>query len=117
MLKKNVLSGKRNFDVVYKKGKSIGHKYVVVFYKKNDLSYNRIAFLASKKVGNAVMRNRARRLMKESVRLMDDFDFTGYDIIFIARNTINNRKCADVKKSIEAAIRKTAINKKQKVMM
>lgn len=113
MLKKNVLSGKRNFDEVYKHGKSIGHKYVVIFYKKNGLSYNRFGFLASKKVGNAVMRNRARRLMKESVRLIGDLKFTGYDVIFIARNTISNTKCADVKKSIEAALRKTAMYKKK----
>ncbi len=113
MLKKNVLSGKRNFDEVYKRGKSIGHKYVVIFYKKNGLSYNRFGFLASKKVGNAVMRNRARRLMKESVRLIGDLYFTGYDVIFIARNTINDTKCADVKKSIEAALRKTAMYKKK----
>ncbi len=107
MLKKEVLRGDRNFDRVYKKGKSAGDRYVVVFYKKNNLPYNRTGFLASKKVGNAVARNRARRLMKESVRTMKPISKTGFDIIFIARNTINNRKCADVKKSIEAAIKRT----------
>lgn len=111
MLKNNVLSGKQNFDPVYKYGKSIGHKYVVVFYKQNHLSHNRIAFLASKKVGNAVCRNRARRLMKESVRLMGDLGFTGYDIIFIARNTINGTKCADVQWSIRSALKKAALGK------
>lgn len=109
MLKENVLSGKQNFDRVYKKGKSTAHKYVVVFFKKNDLSYGRIAFLASKKVGNAVMRNRARRLMKESVR-ESGLDFTGYDVIFIARNTIKKEtKCADVKRSIISAVGRTAM--------
>ncbi|MEG0292198.1 MAG: ribonuclease P protein component [Anaerovoracaceae bacterium] len=114
MQKKNVLSGKRNFDAVYRRGKSVGDRYVVIFYKKNNLSYNRIGFLASKKVGNAVARNRARRLMKESVRLIEDLNFNGFDVIFIARNTINNRKCADVKKSIEAAIKKTAMVEKKR---
>lgn len=107
MLKKEVLRGSRNFSAVYNKGKSVGDRYVVVFYKKNGLPYNRTAFLASKKVGNAVARNRARRLMKESVRLMDPVEKTGFDIIFIARNTANQQKCADVKKSIEAAIKRT----------
>ena len=114
MLKQNVLSGKHNFDYVYKRGRSVGHKYVVIFYKKNGLSYNRLGFLASKKVGNAVMRNRARRLMKESVRLIGDLGFIGYDIIFIARNTINNTKCADVQKSIKGALRKTAMLKNRR---
>ena len=35
-------------------------RYVVVFYRKNNLPYTRKAFLASKKVGNSVRRNRAR---------------------------------------------------------
>jgi len=107
MLKKEVLRGEKNFSKLYKKGKSVGSRFVVVFYKKNSLEYNRIAFLASKKVGNAVVRNRARRLMKESVKALKPIKKEGYDIVFIARNTINEQKCADVKKSIEAAIRRT----------
>ncbi|MFV0505024.1 MAG: ribonuclease P protein component [Lachnospirales bacterium] len=111
MVKKNILSGKRDFNNVYKRGKSVGDKYVVVFYKKNNLPYNRIAFLASKKVGNAIKRNRARRLMKESVREIGNFNFSGYDVIFIARNTIISCRCQDVRKSIESAIKRTAMFK------
>ena len=109
MLKKNVLRRKSDFSAIYNKGKSVGERYVVLFYKKNGLEYNRTAFLASKKVGKAVARNRARRLMKESVRQLDGHFPDGYDYIFIARNTINNSKCADVKKSIEAAMKKAGI--------
>lgn len=112
MLKQSVLRRKSDFSVIYNKGKSVGERYVVLFYRKNGLSYNRIAFLASKKVGNAVKRNRARRLMKESIRELGGKLAVGYDYIFIARNTINNSKCADVKKSIEAAMRKAAVIKK-----
>ena len=109
MPKNEVLSGSRNFSKVYSKGKSVGDRYVVVFYKKNGLDHNRIAFLASKKVGNAVARNRARRLMKESVRTMEPIKSIGYDIIFIARNTINGKKCVDVQKSIKNALRRTEL--------
>ena len=105
MLRKNVLRGERNFSAVYKHGKSAGSRYVVLFYKKNGLDYNRIAFLASKKVGNAVARKRARRLMKESVRSLGAFREQGYDIVFIARNTIVGRKCGEVKKSVSVAVR------------
>ena len=112
MLKKNVLRRKSDFSSIYKKGKSVGDRYVVLFYKKNGLPYNRMAFLASKKVGNSVQRNRARRLMKESFRLMDSDIPTGYDFIVIARNTISGKKCADVKKSLESAFSKTKVIKK-----
>ena len=109
MLKKNVLRRKSDFSAIYNKGKSIGERYIVLFYKKNNLGYDRRAFLASKKVGKAVVRNRARRLMKESVRMLDGHFAEGYDYIFIARNTITKSKCADVKKSIEAAIKKAGL--------
>ena len=112
MLKKNVLRRKSDFSTIYNKGKSVGDRYVVLFYRKNNLPYNRIAYLASKKVGNAVKRNRARRLMKESFRLKKMEIPTGYDLIFIARNTITNRKCAEVKKSLASALKRTGVIKK-----
>lgn len=109
MQKKEVLRRNEDFSVIYKKGKSAGSRYIVLFCKKNNLNYNRTAFLASKKVGNSVARNRARRLMKESYRQIFDEFAIGYDIIFIARKTIINSKCADVKKSIEAAAKRAKI--------
>jgi len=114
MLKPNVLRRKKDFSAIYNKGKSVGERYVVLFYKKNDLPYNRTAFLASKKVGNSVIRNRARRLMKESYRVFEQKLESGYDLIWIARKTINNLKCADVKKSMESALKKAGILKKEK---
>lgn len=113
MLKKDVLRRKDDFASIYKRGKSIGERYIVLFYKKNGLSYNRIAFLASKKVGNSVRRNRARRLMKESYRFLKDDIRQGYDLILIARNTINGQKLQGVQKSMKYALLKTGILKKK----
>ena len=112
MLRKNVLRRKKDFTAIYNRGKSIGDRYVVLFFRKNNLPYNRMAFLASKKVGNSVKRNRARRLMKESYRLTEMKLPEGYDFIFIARNTIDNAKCAEVKKSLQYALRRTGVTKK-----
>ena len=109
MLRKDVLRRKEDFNRIYKKGKSVGDRYVVVFCMKNGLAFNRVSFLASKKVANSVQRNRARRLMREAFRQISPIP-SGYDLIIIARNTINGRKCADVKKSIEAAIRRLKIH-------
>jgi ribonuclease P protein component len=109
MLKPNVLRKKKDFSEIYNRGKSIGERYVVLFIRKNNLDYNRTAFLASRKVGNSVSRNRARRLMKESYRALEKNLEKGYDLIWIARNTIVDLKCADVKKSMEAALKKSGI--------
>jgi len=109
MLKKDILRRKDDFNSIYKKGKSVGDRYFVIFYKENRLSYNRIAFLASKKVGNSVERNRARRLMKENFRILKHQIMEGYDLIFIARNTINDVKSYDTEKSMKNALRRARL--------
>lgn len=106
MLKKEVLRKKDDFSLIYKKGKSIVDKYLIVFYKENDLGYQRHGFLASKKVGNSVKRNRARRLMKESWRLLADAARPSTDYIFVARSTILSVGMEEVKKSMERALKK-----------
>ena len=112
MLKKNVLRKKSDFDSIYNRGKSVGDRYLVLFYRKNNLPYNRTGFLASKKVGNSVQRNRARRLMKESYRHLEKSLPMGYDFIIIARNTISGRKCMEVERSLMSAFRRTGVIKK-----
>lgn len=111
MDKRIVLKNRSDFDRLHKKGKSVGSRFVVLVYIKNGLEHNRRAFLSSKKVGNAVSRNRARRLMREAYRQIESTLITGYDLLFIARNTItdSNCKCADVKKSIEAAVSRAGL--------
>ena len=109
MLRNNVLRKQADFDTVYKKGKSVGDKYVVVFYIKNHRDLTRTCFLASKKVGNSVRRNRARRLMKESYRLISDRIPAGYDMIIIARNTISDRSFSEVDKSLQRALKRAGI--------
>ena len=84
---------------------------MVLFFRPNHLPYHRTGFLASKKVGNSVKRNRARRLMKEAYRTLFEELPQGYDFIIIARNTISGRKCADVEKSLKSAFKKTGVLK------
>ena len=111
VLKPNVLRNKKDFSALYSKGKSVGDRYVVLFYKKNHLGYNRVAFLASKKVGNSVHRNRARRLMKESYRNIKGQVKDGFDLIIIGRNTINNKKFNDVLISLKSALERAGLIK------
>ena len=112
MLKNNVLRKNKDFSLIYKKGKSVGDRFVVLFYRPNGLTYNRTGFLASKKVGNSVKRNRAKRLMKESYRKIEGNLPVGYDFIIIARNTIIGKKCAEVEKSLHSAFKRTGVRKK-----
>ena len=114
MLKPEVLREKKDFSLIYNRGKSLGDRFVVLFYRKNGLSYNRIAFLASKKVGKSVRRNRARRLMKESFRQIREEVLTGYDLVIIARNTINGADFLKVKQSLVHALQRGRLWKGEK---
>ncbi|MBE6034342.1 ribonuclease P protein component [Aminipila sp.] len=113
MLKKNVLRNKKDFSAIYNRGNSFGGKYVVIFCRRNNLGYNRLGFLASKKVGNSVVRNRARRLMKESFRNMKSELKEGFDIILIARNSIKDVKCNEVQKSMNFLLKKAGLIKNE----
>jgi ribonuclease P protein component len=103
MLRPDVLRRKKDFDRLYRKGIRIHGKYIVVIFAKNDMGFNRTAFLASRKVGKAVQRNRARRLMKEAFRGLSAELVQGYDVLFIARSTILDAKCPEVKKTMTTA--------------
>lgn len=109
MLKSDVLRKKEDFKQIYKKEKSVPSRFVVLFYKKNEFPYNRKAFLASKKVGNSVQRNRARRLLRESYRQLEADIPSGWDFIFIARNAILDSKCEDVKNSMRSTLKRAGI--------
>ena len=81
-LKKN-----RDFQNVYKKGKSYANRYLVMYVLKNDTERNRLGISVSKKVGNSVIRHHVTRLIRESYRLQEDMFNSGLDIVVIARGT------------------------------
>lgn len=99
------LRKQKDFNRVYKKGNSKGSRFIVVLYKDNNLEYTRTAFVSSKKVGNSVERNRSRRLMRESYYSVSKYIKEGYDIIFVARNTINGAGKEEVQRSMYGALR------------
>ena len=79
-LKKN-----RDFQKVYRLGKSYANKYLVMYILENHTERNRIGISVSKKVGNSVIRHHLTRLIRESYRLQEDMFHSGWDIVIIAR--------------------------------
>jgi ribonuclease P protein component len=99
------LRKQKDFNRVYNKGKSKGSRFTVILYRKNGLGHTRTAYVASKKVGNSVMRNRARRLMREAYNTFSDKVVSGYDIVMVARNSINDHSMQEVRKTMYESVR------------
>lgn len=93
-----------DFSRVYKQGKSRGSRFAVILYKRNGLKFTRTAFVASKKVGNSVQRNRSRRLMRVAYRAVEPNVKKGYDIIFVARAAINGCKEPEVERQLKKTL-------------
>lgn len=94
-LKKN-----KDFQVVYRKGKSLANKYLVMYVMKNELEKNRIGISASKKVGNSVVRHHLARLIRENYRLLEENFQCGYDIIIVVRVSAKEITFADMKSAL-----------------
>ena len=91
------LRSKDRFQQVRRQGRSYKHRLVILVALPNDLAHSRFGFTASKRIGNAVKRNRARRLMREAVRLRLDEIEPGWDLVFIARRPIVNASFHEVR--------------------
>ena len=74
------------FRRMYSKGRSAVTPMVVVYCRKNGLDHNRLGVTVSTKLGGAVVRNRARRRLREVYRLAQPRMRRGYDVVLVARS-------------------------------
>ena len=84
------LINSKQFNKVYSNGIKFFSKNFLIYFYKNNYNENRLGFVTSKKVGNAVKRNRIRRIFREVYRLNEEIFPKGYDIIFIAKRNFGN---------------------------
>jgi len=75
---------KKDFIVLYKKGYRYKSKYFNLIGLSNALTVSRVGVVASRKVGNAVARNRAKRWMRELFRRNKDLLVYPVDLLIVA---------------------------------
>ncbi len=85
---------------VRREGHSWRHPLVILLVHANSLDTSRFAFIASRRVGKAVRRNRARRLLRESVRLHLNEIQPGWDCVLIARSALPQASYAEVETAV-----------------
>lgn len=100
----------REFKRLYYKGKFCAKGSIVVYCIKTRRKNNRLGLTAGKSVGNAVKRNRAKRLMRECYRLSENSLLRGYDIVMVARASIVGKKLDKVMRDAAFAFEKLGLN-------
>lgn len=94
------LKNNRDFQSVYKNGKSYANKYLVMYVFENNKNINRLGISVSKKVGNSIVRHRFARLVRESYRLHENIFNSGLDIVVIARNSAADVNYAKIESAL-----------------
>jgi len=77
------LTKPEQFTLVYDEGITQKDRYLVLKARRNQLEFTRYGISVSKRIGNAVIRNRAKRVLREILRLSPLSP--GWDIILVAR--------------------------------
>lgn len=90
-----------DFRRIYARGKSYVSPLVVVYALKNRTKNVRVGITTSKKVGNAVQRNRSRRVIREAFRALAPRVRPGFDLLLVARGKTPYVKSTDVRRQLE----------------
>jgi ribonuclease P protein component len=75
-------------------------------------SFSRLGVVTSRRLGPAVLRNRARRLLREAYRLHQDELIQPVDLVLIARPSILGRRLTDVERDLLGVLRRESLLKK-----
>ena len=87
MHRRNRLSRSRDFDAVYRHGRSVSTRFLVLYWfeRNGDAGEPRLGIAVPKQLGGAVVRNRIKRQLRETWRAMLDRVPAGSDYVLIAR--------------------------------
>ena len=103
------LKRSRDFTTIYNKSRKVYTRYAIVFVSENKNNIQRFGFVASKKTGNAVQRNRIKRIFKEFVKTHKDKFKKNTDYIFVGKSilkeNIKTLKYKDIEKDISKVIK------------
>jgi len=103
------LTRSEDFERARRSGRSYPHRLVVLVARKNDEGHARVGVVAGRTVGNAVKRNRAKRLLRAAMRGLMASLSPGWDLVLIARPPLATSGCAEVREALELLLRRAEL--------
>lgn len=88
MERESRLRRNEDFQRVRREGRSYPSPWLVLVVAPNELAHSRFGIAAGKRIGNAVVRNRVKRRLREAVRLRQTRIAPGWDVVLIARESL-----------------------------
>lgn len=101
----------KEFSRAYSRGRSYVHPKLVLYVVKNRTGHTRVGLTATKKIGGAVQRNRARRVMRAALSQVLPYDVGSVDLVFVARGQTARCKSGDVELAASQLLKKAGILK------
>jgi len=107
------LSRSAEFDRVYRSGRSVANRYLVLYsFPREGGEPARVGLSVGRKVGGAVERNQVKRLLREACALHSARLPTGHDVVLVARpdarELANERGLDGIARALEELLAKTA---------
>ena len=103
------IKSKRDFEQVFSRGRRYGHPLVrVTVLRGSESDRGRVAFVAAKRLGNAVFRNRCKRVLREAARKRG-LPSQGADIILFATPSTHKSSPAEVAEALANLLKKAGV--------
>ncbi|MBZ0291986.1 MAG: ribonuclease P protein component [Anaerolineae bacterium] len=106
MQRRHRLCRGEDFQRLRREGLAYHYDFIHVRVAQNALDHNRYGFVTSKKLGNAVVRNRIKRVLREVIRHLHPQLRTGFDVMIVARQAIIGQPYAGVARIVEQALKR-----------
>ncbi len=94
--KSGLLRKNKSFQAVYRLGKSVANRHLVLYVLPGRGGSRRVGFAAGKRLGVAVVRNRVKRLLREAYRLNQHKLVDGVDLLLVGRQSMIEEKLPTV---------------------